>query len=97
MLALSLALYHDGTMALLPLLAALTCNPARLLGLPQGVLARGAPADLALIDLDRPWIIEPAALLSKSKNAPYEHLPVRGRVLRAAVDGKIVYPFAGAA
>ena len=97
MLALALALYRGGRMGLLPLLAAMTCKPARLLGLEQGVLARGAPADLTLFDPDRPWIIEPDALLSKSKNAPYERLPVQGRVLRTVVGGETVYPFAEAA
>ena len=94
MLALSLALVHSGRLSLPALLGKLTAAPARLLGLEQGALARGAPADLALIDLDRPWVIDADALLSKSKNAPYDRHPVRGRVLRAAVGGETVFPFA---
>ena len=94
MLALSLALVHSGRLSLPALLGKLTAAPARLLGLEQGALARGAPADLALIDLDRPWVIDADALLSKSKNAPYERHPVRGRALRAAVGGETVFPFA---
>ena len=93
MLPLSLALAHEGRLDLVSLLRRLTAAPARLLGLRQGALARGAPADLTLIDLDRPWVIEPAALLSKSKNAPYERHPARGKALRAVVAGETVFPF----
>ena len=53
LLPISLNLYHGGAMALLDILAMLTVNPARLLGLDCGRLARGAPADLVLSGLGR--------------------------------------------
>lgn len=95
MLGLSLALAHAGRLGLAALLDKMTAAPARLLGLEQGVLARGAPADLVLIDLDRPWIVDADALLSKSKNAPYDGHPVRGRAVRTVVGGETVFPFEG--
>ena len=95
MLGLSLALVHGGRLGLAALLGKMTAAPARLLGLEQGVLARGAPADLVLIDLDRPWIIDADALLSKSKNAPYDGHPARGRAVRTVVGGETVFPFEG--
>ena len=49
-----LSLHHDGSVPLLTLLKAVTSAPADLLGLPCGRLARGAPADLILVDLDTP-------------------------------------------
>ena len=94
MLGLSLALVHSGTLSLSDLLHRLTAAPARLLGLEQGRLARGAPADLALIDLDAPWVVDADALLSKSKNAPYDGLALRGRAARTVVGGEAVFPFA---
>ncbi len=97
MLSLSLVLLHEGHMDMASLLARMTCAPARLLGLEQGALMRGAPADLAVIDPDRPWVIEPARLLSKSKNAPYERHTVQGRAVRTIVGGETVYPFPEAA
>ncbi len=97
MLSLSLALVHQGRMGLSALLDRMTATPARLLGLRQGVLARGAPADLVLIDLDTPWVIDPDALLSKSKNAPYERHAVQGRAVRTVVAGETVFPFEEAA
>lgn len=93
MLGLSLALVHGGRLGLAALLGKMTAAPARLLGLEQGVLTRGAPADLVLIDLDRPWVIDADALLSKSKNAPYDGHPARGRAVRTVVGGETVFPF----
>ena len=93
MLSLSLALVHDGRLGLPAALDKLTAAPARLLGLEQGVLARGAPADLVLIDLERPWVVDPDALHSKSKNAPYDGHAVQGRALRTVVGGETVFPF----
>ena len=93
MLGLSLALVHGGRLGLAALLGKMTAAPARLLGLEQGVLARSAPADLVLIDLDRPWVIDADALLSKSKNAPYDGHPARGRAVRTVVGGETVFPF----
>ena len=97
MLGLSLALVHQGRLGLSALLHRLTAAPARLLGLEQGALARGAPADLVLIDVDRPWVIDPDRLLSKSKNAPYERHAVQGRAVRTVVAGETVFPFGEAA
>ena len=93
MLTLSLALVHDGRLGLPAVLDKLTAAPARLLGLEQGRLARGAPADLVLIDLERPWVIDPDVLHSKSKNAPYDGHAVQGRALRTVVGGETVFPF----
>lgn len=91
LLPLSLALYHRGHLKLLDALACMTSRPADLLGLKEGKLKPGAPADLVIFDLDRPWRIEPAKFLSKSKNSPFENLPVQGRVVRTVVGGRTVY------
>src|ERR1700757_4546280 len=48
LLPLTLELYHKGQARLVDLLRRLTWAPADLLGLPQGRLAKGAPADLLL-------------------------------------------------
>ena len=91
MLPLALALVHDGHLSLPELLRRLGATPARLLGLEQGRLAKGAPADLVLFDLDTPWSIDVSALRSKSLNAPYDGRPVRGRALRTVVGGRTVF------
>ncbi len=91
MLQLALELYHNGDIDLLDLLAKMTINPARLLDLPSGRLAAGAPADLVLFDLDRPARIDVEGLASKSKNSPFDGRPVQGVVVATLVDGRFVH------
>ncbi|MCH6587026.1 MAG: dihydroorotase [Proteobacteria bacterium] len=91
LLALTLALYHKGELGLLDVLDRMTVRPAGILGLEAGRLAKGAPADLVLFDLERPWRIDPDAFRSKSKNSPFEDHPVQGKVLRTVVDGRTVF------
>jgi dihydroorotase len=94
LLAAALRLYHGGEIALTPLLAAMTINPARLLGLPSGRLEKGAPADLILVDLGQPWVVDKALLRSRSKNSPFDESKLQGRVLATLVAGNTVYQYA---
>lgn len=91
LLPLSLALYHNGHLSLLKLLDVLSRAPADILRLPAGRLAVGAPADLVIFDLDRPWRIDVDAFRSKSKNAPFDGRPVEGRAIMTAVGGRLVF------
>ena len=91
LLPLSLELYHNGHLGLLELIRRLTANPARILRLPVGGLAPGAPADLVLFDPDLSWQISTDDFRSKSKNAPFDGRPVRGRVRRTIVDGRTIF------
>ena len=95
LLALSLGLYHNRHLGLLDLMRLLTVNPARILRLPVGRLAVGAPADLVLFDPDQPWQICPDEFLSKSKNAPFDDRPVKGRVQLTMVDGRTIFRHSG--
>jgi dihydroorotase len=83
----------------LPLMAAiekLACGPARVLGLPGGSLVEGAPADVTVVDLERPWKVDPAGLRSKSKNTPFSGWDVRGASVLTVVGGRVVHDLAGA-
>jgi dihydroorotase len=91
LLALALELYHNRHLDLLGVIRLLTLNPAQILRLPVGRLAVGAPADLVLFDPDQPWQICPDAFLSKSKNAPFDDRPVKGRVQLTIVDGRTIF------
>lgn len=91
LLPLTLSLYHNAGMPLLKVLRKLTQGPADLLRLPVGRLAVGAPADLLLFDLDRPWRIEAKSFRSKARNTLFDHHPVQGKVLRSFVAGRIAY------
>ncbi|HYE00264.1 MAG TPA: dihydroorotase [Alphaproteobacteria bacterium] len=91
LLPLTLEMVHKGEIGLLPALAALTCRPADILGLPLGRLAVGAAADLVLFDPDRAWRIDAEKLRGKSRNTPFDKRPTAGRVLRTLVDGRTVF------
>jgi dihydroorotase len=91
LLPLSLELYHNGHLSLSDVIARLTCHPAAILRLPVGRLSPGAPADLVLFDPDFSWRIRTDEFRSKSKNAPFDGRPVRGRVVRTIVDGRTIF------
>ncbi len=91
LLPVALEMYHNGKVPLSRLLAKMTVEPAKLLKLDAGRLAKNAPADLILFDPDRPWRIQADKLHSKSKNSPFDGRPVQGRVLRTVVAGETVF------
>ncbi|MFM8327510.1 MAG: amidohydrolase family protein, partial [Pirellulaceae bacterium] len=68
----------------------LSCNPARLLGLPTGTLRVGAPADLILIDPEERWTVDPELLVSRGTNTPLAGNQLQGRVRQCMVDGQVV-------
>ena len=94
LLAAALRLHHNGEIGLMPLIRAMTINPARLLGLPAGRLEKGAPADLVLVDLGQPWVVDRDLLRARSKNSPFDESKMQGRVLHTMVAGNTVYQYA---
>ena len=93
MLTVSLELYHNKIMPLLDILAKMTCNPAKILGLDNGSLKVGSPADLCIFDPDVPHRIDPEKMVSLTKNTPFDGRPVQGRVLRTIVGGKTAFEY----
>ncbi|MBM3617367.1 MAG: dihydroorotase [Alphaproteobacteria bacterium] len=92
MLPLSLtALYHSGFMNLADVMATMTYKPADIIHVEAGRIAKGAIADLTLIDLDHEWTITPDDFVSKSKNSPYGEYNAKGRAIRTVVGGETVY------
>jgi dihydroorotase len=91
LLPVSLELVHKRMLSMAALFRRLALAPADLIGLPQGRLAVGAPADLVLFDPVRAWVVDEDRFLSKSKNSPFGGRPVQGRVLRTLVDGRTVF------
>lgn len=91
MLATALSSVHAGHVTMRRLIAALTCNPAKILGLDSGNLAVGRVADLTIFDPDTPWRIEADNLISADKNTAFDTLPCQGKVWRTISDGNCVY------
>jgi len=93
MLAAALRLVHNGDVGLATLLKAMSSRPAELLGLPSGTLRPGAPADVIVVDLDVPWVLDAANLKSKCKNSPFDDARLQGRVVRTIIAGRTVYEY----
>jgi dihydroorotase len=91
LLSAALRLHHNGEVPLMRLIDALSTAPARIFGLPGGTLAPGATADLAIVDLDEPWIVKEAEIRSRSKNTCFEGARMQGKVLQTLVAGRTVY------
>ena len=95
LLPAAMRLYHGGHLGLPELFRAMALNPARRLGLPQGSLSNGTPADLVLFDPDAPFQMDRFALLSKSKNTPYDGARMEGKVIGTWVGGTRVFTAIG--
>ncbi len=95
LLPAALRLYHAGQIDLPHLFRALSLNPARRLGLPQGRMAEGAPADLVLFNPDTPFVLDRFTLKSKSKNTPFDGARMEGKVLATFVGGRQVFGLEG--
>ncbi|NIJ15173.1 dihydroorotase [Sphingobium vermicomposti] len=87
LLALSLNLVRDGHVSLNRLMALLSANPARILGVDAGSFARGSAADLIFIDPDAPWIVDSERMAAQAGNTPFDRMPVQGRARRIMKGG----------
>lgn len=95
MLSAALRLHHDGRVPLMRLIDAMSTRPARIFGLNAGTLKVGAKADITLIDLDDPWIVSKDAIISRSKNTPFDEARFSGRAVATYVAGKCVHAIDG--
>ena len=80
LLATTLGLVRDGIIDLPRAFALLAANPARLLAVEAGTLREGQEADVALIDPDRPWIVDTDRMAASAGNTPFDGQPMQGRV-----------------
>ncbi|MBL4869940.1 MAG: dihydroorotase [Robiginitomaculum sp.] len=91
LLSAGLTLVADEQLDILALLKAVTSNPADLLGLPQGRLNIGAPADLVLINPNTPWVCDADTLSSISRNTPFDERKMQGKAVMTICDGVVVF------
>ncbi|KQT44979.1 dihydroorotase [Devosia sp. Leaf420] len=91
LLASALRLVHSEDLPLLTILKAMTSRPAEILGLESGRIAKSAPADLILVDLDYPWQVSETDLRSRSRNTSFEGARLAGKVMRTIVGGETVF------
>ena len=91
LLSLTLELYHNQSCEIKTLIKTLTCNPAKILNINAGNLSIGADADIAVVNLDKPWVIEKEKIKSKSKNTAIEKRKMQGKVEKTFINGNLVF------
>ncbi|MGI9392778.1 MAG: dihydroorotase [Parvibaculales bacterium] len=94
LLPAALSLYHEKSVPLARLIDALSTRPANILHIDGGSLEAGAPANIVLIDIDAPFIVDTDKLHSKSKNAVLEGRHLQGIVEKTFLNGKEIYSHA---
>ena len=90
-LPLTLALVRAGKLTLSRAIEALTSAPARCFHMQHAGLAKGAVADIAIIDPEGSLVLTPEHILSKSKNTPFFGTTLQGLAKSVLVGGRVVY------
>lgn len=91
LLPLLLSLVRENIFTLEEAIRAVTSNPAHLLGINRGSLQVGAPADIALVDLDDDWLFNRHQLISAGDNTPFHKWPFTGKVTTTLFQGRVVF------
>jgi dihydroorotase len=90
-LPLSLKLVEEGCLDLSALVARMSCNPAKILGIDRGTLKPGAVADVTIIDAAKEWTVVAEKLETKSKNSPFLGWQMKGAAAYTIVKGQVVH------
>ncbi len=89
----ALSLVHSGDLSLKRLIESVSCTPAAILDLEAGSLSPGRPADFIIANLETSWMVEDEKLHSISKNSPFEHRSLEGRICETVVAGRSVFSY----
>lgn len=84
-------LVKSGLLSLSELVRKMSTNPAEILGINAGRICKGAPADIALVDIDEQWTVDENKLHGKSKNTPFKGRTLCGKVKKTILGGKVVF------
>ena len=91
LLPLALEMHHNESLPLNKIIETLTINPAKILQINKGTLAKGSDGDICILDLDAPWVVEAEKLKSKSKNTAIEGRKLQGKVLMTFLNGELAF------
>lgn len=80
LLAMTLTLVRDGVIDMARAFELLAGNPAKLLGVEAGALQTGYEADIALVDPEKPWVVDRRKMAATADNTPFDGQPTQGRV-----------------
>jgi len=87
-------LVNTGILSPLEAVEKMAANPARILNITKGILAKGADADLTIIDPAQTEKVDTARFVSKGRNTPFAGRMLTGIPVLTIVGGKIVFKYA---
>ncbi len=90
-LPLSLKLVRNGILDPMTLIAKMSTNPARIIGLPAGQLKPGASADVTVIDPEVSFTVDANSFKSKARNCPFDGWNLQGKAALTIVEGRIIH------
>lgn len=82
-------LVQKGHLTINQLIEKMSLAPSEILDIGRGTLSIGAPADIAIFDINKSYKVNTADLLSKSKNSPFDGFELTGALLYSIVGGKV--------
>lgn len=85
------SLVEGGVIGMDRLIELMSTAPAKRFGLPGGAIEPGRAADLAVVDLEDEFVIDPSGWKSKGRSTPFEGMKVSGRIVMTMTEGNTVY------
>ncbi len=91
LLPLVMHLVERKQLSLTKAIAALTSQPAEILGIEAGTFSVGADADICIIDADASWEVDRNDLSSMGKNTPFNGWSLSAKIVHTLFKGKTSY------
>ena len=85
------SLVEEGVLTFDEVVRAMSSAPAKAFGLEGGRLFVGTPANIAIFDLNKTWVVDPRKFKSKSRNTPWSGKELRGVAVKTIIGGVVVY------
>jgi dihydroorotase len=84
--------YHNKKLSATDLVRVMSSRPAEIFKLPgAGRLEVGARADIAVIDPNLEWVVDPTTFKSKSRNTPFKGQTLKGRATHTFAAGNLLF------
>jgi dihydroorotase len=88
---LNTKLVKTGIITLEKLVEMMSVKPRQIFGIDGGEIKEGAVADLALIDVDKKWTVNPDNFVTMGRATPFKDWELQGENLLTIYRGEIVY------
>lgn len=88
---LNTKLVKTGIITLEKLIDLMAVAPRKIFGIQGGEIKIGAPADLALLDVNREWTVQPEKFVTMGRATPFENWQLQGKNVMTVSKGEIIY------